>query len=105
MPASTAYPEILIKNDSLYTCDRHGNLGTRITENVSNAYWSDSQDIFLITRLNGKVEVRDRHGNLARVLCEDAKDAKFSDGTNVQVRMNNGQTRILDRHGNLVRNL
>jgi hypothetical protein len=103
MPASTAYPEILIKNDSLYTSDRHGNTGTRICESVSNAYWSDGQDIFLITKLNGKVEIRDRHGNLTRCICENAKDARFSDGTNIQVRMNDGQNRVLDKFGNLVR--
>ena len=105
MPASTAYPEILIKNNNLYTSDRFGNTGTRISENVSNAYWSEDQSIFLVTKLNGRVEVADRHGNVVRAICEGAKDARFDKGTDIQVRMDNGQNKVFDKYGNMIRTL
>lgn len=105
MPASTAYPEIMIKNDTLFTCDKYGNTGIQIAREVSNAYWSDDQSLFLITKINGEVLTTDRYGNTIRTICKEAKDARFDSGTNISVRMFDGKNRVLDKYGNLVRQL
>jgi hypothetical protein len=68
---------------------------------VNNASFSDKENIFVVTYLNGKVETRDTNGNRIRFICEDALDAKFQD-TNIVVRTKN-ENQLRDRYGNLIR--
>lgn len=65
-----------IKKDVLYTCDKWGNTGHRVAENVSNAHYSESKELFLVVKLNGSVELRDKNGNPRGMIAENAKDAK-----------------------------
>ena len=105
MPASTFHPEIIIKNDTLFTCDKFGSIGIKIAEKVSNAYWSEDQNIFLITKINGQVITADRYGSDTRNICKEARDARFDSGTNILVRMFDGRNCIFDKYGSHIRTL
>ena len=91
--------EFTVKKDVLYTCDKWGNTGHRVAENVSNAHYSESKELFLVVKLNGSVELRDKNGNPRGMIAENAKDAKF-DGDKFIIRMNDGSTRSVDKWGN-----
>lgn len=93
-----------IKNQTLYICDTYGNTGRRIAENVSFGTYDESQNIFLVTLLNGKVETRDSNGNQIRTITENAIEARFS-GTDLIIRKIDGRTEVRDKHGNLIRHL
>jgi hypothetical protein len=90
-----------IKSDTLYTCDKSGNTIRKICDSVNNASFSDKENIFVVTYLNGKVETRDTNGNRIRFICESALDAKFQD-TNIVVRTKI-ENQLRDRYGNLIR--
>jgi len=90
-----------IQSDTLYTCDRYVNIIRKISDSVNNANFSDKENIFVVTYLNGKVETRDTYGNRIRFICEGAQDAKFQD-TNILVRTKSGN-QLRDKYGNLIR--
>ena len=56
--------EYKIVNRTLYTCDKWGNLGRRISENVTFGTFDEKTSTFLITKIDGKVETRDINGNV-----------------------------------------
>ena len=90
-----------IKSDTLYTCDKYGNVIRKISNSVNNANFSDKQNIFVVTYLNGKVETVDTNGNRIRFICEGAQDAKFQD-VNIIIRTKT-ENQLRDRYGNLIR--
>jgi hypothetical protein len=94
--------EFKIKSDTLYTCDKYGNVIRRICDNVNYASFSEKENIFLVTYTNGLVETRDIYGNRIRRICEGAVEAKFED-TNIVVRTRSGN-QLRDRYGNVIRN-
>ena len=93
-----------IVNSTLYVCDHYGNIGRRIAENVGFGTFDDDTSTFLVTRLNGKVDLFDTNGNHKRTLINDSTEARFS-GNEIVVRKNDGRTCIIDRVGNLKRYL
>jgi len=91
-----------IVNQSLYLCDNIGNLGRRIAENVAFGTYDDSQKIFLITNIDGKLETKDIMGNNIRVLSQGVLEARFS-GTDILVRKRDGKNVLIDKMGNIKR--
>ncbi len=91
-----------IVNQALYLCDRIGNIGRRIAEGVSFGTFDDKSSTFLITKTDGKVELRDTNGNLKRTLINDSIEARFS-GDEIIVRKKDGRTCLIDKVGNIKR--
>ena len=91
-----------ILNQSLYICDNMGNLGRRISENVAFGTYDESQKIFLITGIDGKLETKDIAGNNIRVLSQGVLEARFS-GTDILVRKKDGKNVLIDKVGNIKR--
>lgn len=79
-----------------------GNLGRRISESVSFGTFDDDSNIFLITRTDGKVELRDTNGNHKRTLINNSIEARFC-GKDIIVRKNDGKTCLIDKVGNIKR--
>jgi len=79
-----------------------GNLGRRISENVAFGTYDDSQNIFLITNIDGKLETKDIGGNNIRVLSQGVLEARFS-GTDILVRKKDGKNVLIDKAGNIKR--
>lgn len=94
--------EYKILNRSLYLCDRYGNLGRRISENVAFGTFDDKTSTFLVTKMDGKVELKDINGNLQKIISSDAYEARFL-GSEIILRKKDGKTCIVDRFGNLRR--
>jgi hypothetical protein len=90
-----------IQSDTLYTCDKWGNVIRKICDSVNNASFSEKDNIFVVTYINGGVETRDAFGNRIRFICDGAQDAKFQD-TNIVVRTKSGN-QLRDKYGNLIR--
>ena len=91
-----------ILNQSLYLCDIAGNLGRRISENVAFGTYDDSQKIFLITSIDGKLETKDISGNNIRVLSQGVLEARFL-GNDILVRKKDGKNVLIDKMGNIKR--
>lgn len=91
-----------IVNQSLFLMDNIGNIGRRISDNVSFATYDDSSKVFLVTRVDGKLETKDIMGNPIRVLQEGVLEARFS-GDDIIVRKRDGKNVIIDRVGNIKR--
>lgn len=91
-----------ILNQTLYVCDRMGNLGRRISESVVYGTFDDSTSTFLVTKIDGKVELRDTNGNLKRIISNDSIEARFSGG-DIILRKKDGRTCITDQVGNIKR--
>ena len=91
-----------IVNQSLYLCDTMGNLGRRIAEHVAFGTYDESQNIFLITNIDGKLETKDMMGNNIRVLSQGVLEARFS-GTDILVRKKDGKNVLIDKAGNIKR--
>lgn len=106
MPASANYPDFIIKNESLRLCDRSGNLGPLISNNVSNAHWSEDQSVFLVTKTDGSVVLIDKNGNIVRGIGSNSQfsykvlEARFHQGTDIHLRLKNGENWIVDKYGN-----
>lgn len=96
--------EYKIINRSLYICDKWGNLGRRISENVAFGTFDDKTSTFLVTKIDGKVEIKDINGNISRVISNDGIEARFQ-GDNIILRKKNGKTCIVDKYGNIQRYL
>jgi hypothetical protein len=79
-----------------------GNLGRRISENVAFGTYDESQKIFLITSIDGKLETKDIGGNPIRVLSQGVLEARFS-GTDILVRKKDGKNVLIDKAGNIKR--
>jgi hypothetical protein len=86
----------------LYLCDNIGNLGRRISEHVAFGTFDESQNIFLITNIDGKLETKDIMGNPIRVLSQGVLEARFS-GTDILVRKRDGKNVLIDKMGNIKR--
>ena len=93
--------EYIIKSGILNTCDRYGNIIRRISQSVNYACFSEKENIFVVTYLNGRVETLDTYGNRIRFICEGALEARFQD-TNISIRCKN-ENQLRDRYGNLIR--
>lgn len=93
--------EYIIKSGILNTCDRYGNIIRRICQSVNYACFSEKENIFVVTYLNGRVETLDTYGNRIRFICEGALEARFQD-TNISIRCKN-ENQLRDRYGNLIR--
>jgi hypothetical protein len=78
------------------------NLGRRISENVAFGTYDESQKIFLITGIDGKLETKDIAGNPIRVLSQGVLEARFS-GTDILVRKKDGKNVLIDKAGNIKR--
>lgn len=92
-----------IQSSTLYTCDKYGNSTRRICDSVSYANYSEKDNIFVITRLDGTVETKDVYGNSIRRICDSAIEAKFQDG-NILVRFKN-ENKLIDEYGNVIRRI
>jgi hypothetical protein len=79
-----------------------GNLGRRISENVAFGTYDESQKIFLITSIDGKLETKDIGGNPIRVLLQGVLEARFA-GTDILVRKKDGRNVLIDKAGNIKR--
>jgi len=79
-----------------------GNLGRKISENVAFGTYDESQNIFLITSIDGKLETKDIGGNPIRVLSHGVLEARFS-GTDILVRKKDGKNVLIDKVGNIKR--
>lgn len=79
-----------------------GNLGRRISENVAFGTYDESQKIFLITTIDGKLQTKDLMGNNIRVLSQGVLEARFS-GTDILVRKRDGKNVLIDKMGNIKR--
>ena len=71
--------EFKILNKTLFICDKWGNLGRRISENVIFGTFDDKTSTFLVTKQDGKVELRDLNGTVRRVISNDGFEARFHD--------------------------
>jgi hypothetical protein len=91
-----------IVNKTLYLCDNYGNLGRRISENVSFGTFDDKTSTFLITKTDGKVELKDVNGNILRTISSDGYEARFQ-SNDIVLRKKDGKTCIIDRYGNIRR--
>jgi hypothetical protein len=90
-----------IANQFLYTCDKYGNLGRKICDNVCFGTYDNGQKLFLVTKFDGKVETRDVGGNHLRTICDGAIEARFS-RTDIIARKKDGRTELRDRFGNQI---
>ena len=91
-----------IVNQSLYLCDNYGNPGRRISEQVNFATLDDTQKIFLITKVDGKLETKDINGNPIRIISSEVLEARFS-GTDILIRKRDGRNVLVDKVGNIKR--
>lgn len=91
-----------IVNKSLYICDKYGNVGRKISENVAFGTFDEKTSTFLITKSDGRVELKDINGNINRVVSNDAIEARFQDNE-IIIRKNDGRTCISDKFGNIRR--
>jgi hypothetical protein len=91
-----------ILNGTLFLCDKWGNTSKRISENVAYGTFDDTTSTFLITKLDGKVEIKDANGNLTRTVSNDGLEARFQ-GKDIILRKKDGRTCIIDRVGNIQR--
>jgi hypothetical protein len=92
-----------ILNKLLYRTDQWGNINRVITDNVSFATYDDKTSNFLVTKLDGKVELRDANGNILRLISTVGVEARFESNNDIILRMNDGKTCIIDRSGNIKR--
>lgn len=90
---------------TLYTCDRYGNKGRKISDKVVFASYNESRKMFVVVGLDGVVQTRDGYGNPIREVCENAVEARFIDNKNLIVRTKNGGTEQRDEYGFLIRTL
>jgi len=94
-----------ILNKTLYSCDKWGNIRMKISENVVFGTWDDKTSMFLVTKDDGKLEIRDVYGNILRILAKDAIEGRFQSSDEVVVRRKDGKTHVIDRWGNIRRQL
>lgn len=93
-----------IVNKTLFICDSWGNPGRRISDNVSFGTFDEKTSCFLVTKTDGKLEIKDIQGNLKRVVSTDVYEARFQ-SQDIIVRKKDGKTCLIDRYGNLKRYL
>ena len=93
----------IIKQNSLYLCDKYGNTGRRISENTAFANFDDKTKTFIVTLLDGKVITKDIDGNYLRQICEGAIEARFQDDK-ILIRTRNCN-QLRDRVGNFLRSM
>lgn len=91
-----------IVNKILYKCDQWGNPNLHITDNVSFATYDDKTSTFLVTKYDGKVELRTSSGNIFRIISSLGVEARF-ESAEIILRMKDGRTGVFDRDGNLRR--
>jgi hypothetical protein len=91
-----------IINKELYLCDKWGNVGRRISENVAFGTFDDKTSVFLITKIDGKLELRDINGNIIRVISSDVLEARFQ-SDEIILRKKDGKNLVIDRFGNIKR--
>lgn len=91
-----------ILNKILYRTDQWGNTNRIITENVSFGTYDEKTSTFLVTKLDGKVELRDSNGNILRIISTVGMEARF-ESNDIILRMKDGRTCIVDRNGNIRR--
>lgn len=91
-----------ILNKILYRTDQWGNTNRIITENVSFGTYDEKTSTFLVTKLDGKVELRDSNGNILRIISTVGVEARF-ESNDIILRMKDGRTCIVDRNGNIRR--
>lgn len=94
--------EFKILNRSLFICDKWGNLGRKISENVAFGTFDEETSLFLVTKTDGVVELKDMNGNVKRLIAKDGYEARFHD-KDIILRKTNGKTCIVDRYGNIQR--
>jgi S-adenosylmethionine hydrolase len=92
-----------ILNRNLYTTDVYGNILRRISENVTFGTYDDKTSTFLVTKIDGKVELKDIYGNIIRTISSDVIEARFQSSDDIIVRKKDGRNCILDKYGNVKR--
>lgn len=91
-----------IVNSSLFICDKWGNPGRKISSNVAFGTFDEKSNVFLVTKVDGKLEIKDTDGNLIRNISKDVYEARFL-GEDIVIRKQNGKNCIIDRFGNFKR--
>lgn len=91
-----------IENSVLFTCDKYGNKQRQIARDVAFATYCETQNLFLVTSLNGDVDTRDDYGNQRRKVGKNAIEARF-DGTEILIRTKDGKNERRDQYGNIIR--
>lgn len=92
-----------IVNKTLFRCDQFGNPVRAISENVSFGTFDEKTQTFLVTKLNGVVELKDYNGTIIRtILSNNGVEARF-DPTGIVIRTTDGRTRLVDRNGTIKR--
>ena len=94
--------EYKILNRTLFLCDKWGNTTRRISENVAFGTFDDKTSTFLVTKTDGKVELKDLNGSVRRDLSNDGVEARFQ-GNDIIIRKKDGKTCIVDIYGNIQR--
>ena len=93
-----------IVNKTLYKCDKVGNPNQFVASDVSFGTYDEKTNSFLVTKFDGKLELRDYNGNMLRLISTSAIEARF-DNSDIIVRTKDGKTCVMDRNGNLRRYL
>lgn len=93
-----------IVNKILYKTDQWGNPNFKIADNVQFATYDDKTLTFLVTKFDGKVELRNSQGNLFRIISNVGLEGRF-ESKDIILRMKDGKTGVFDRDGNLRRYL
>jgi|LakMenE01Jun11ns_1017448.scaffolds.fasta_scaffold8059206_1 hypothetical protein len=93
-----------IVNKILYKTDQWGNPNLQIADNVQFATYDDKTLTFLVTKFDGKVELRNSQGNLFRIISNVGLEGRF-ESKDIILRMKDGKTGVFDRDGNLRRYL
>ncbi len=88
-----------IVNQTLFICDTYGNTSRRISENCAFGTFDESSKTFLVTKTDGKLELKDINGNLHRVITTDVVEARFN-GSSIMVRKKDGKSYLFDKYGN-----
>lgn len=91
-----------IINQSLYLSDNYGNIGRLISNTVNFATFDETNKVFLITNVDGKLETKDINGNNIRVIAHEVLEARFS-GTDILIRKRDGKNVLVDKIGNVKR--
>lgn len=91
-----------IVNKSLYLCDNFGNIGRLISDSVNFATYDETNNIFLITNVSGRLETKDINGNNIRVIAQEVLEARFQ-GSDILIRKRDGRNVLVDKIGNIKR--
>lgn len=91
-----------IVNKILYKCDKWGNSLLQIADNVAFATYDEKTSTFLVTKSDGRVELRNDSGHFFRIISNVGLEGRF-ELDEIILRMKDGKTGVFTRDGNLRR--